>query len=87
MGLYSSTTSVFVADRMKPCPVRPPMTYMLPSTTPPNAWLRGTDMGRRLSHLFVAGLYTSLVPRTRDGPKKLKNGSLAPSVVVAPPIT
>ena len=41
----------------------------------------------RLSHLFVAGSYTSLVPRTREGPKNVKNGSLDPSTVVAPPIT
>src|SRR5580704_15313004 len=36
-GLYSSTTSVLVADRMKPWPVRPPMTYILPLTAAPKA--------------------------------------------------
>jgi hypothetical protein len=59
----------------------------LPLTTPPNAWLRGTDIGLRVSHLFVAGSYTSFVASTLAGPKAVKNGALSPSIVVAPPIT
>jgi hypothetical protein len=72
-------------------------------TAAANAWLRGTDIGLRCSHSFVAGSYTSFVARTRAGPKNVKNGetdcgdaaapllivhgSLDPSTVVAPPIT
>ena len=46
-----------------------------------------TDIGLRLSHLFVAGSKTSLLVRTKDGPKNVKYGSLEPATVVAPPMT
>src|SRR5438128_1738455 len=86
-GSYSSTTSVLLATLMKAAPMRPPITYTLPFTTPAVAWLRGVGIGVRLRHVFVAGSYSSTAPTEMCGRVGSTEGSLVLGGVVAPPMT
>jgi hypothetical protein len=43
------------------------MTYIFPPMTPTAAWLRGVGIGMRVSHVFVAGSYASLMLSERCG--------------------
>src|SRR5438445_9846398 len=86
-GSYSSTTSVLLATLMKAAPMRPPITYTLPFTTPAVAWLRGVGIGVRLRHVFVAGSYSSTLPTEMCGRVGRTDRSLVLGGVGAPPIT
>ena len=50
-------------------------------------WLQGVGIGARALHLFVAGSYSSTLPKDRCGWRGRIVGVLASGIGPAPPIT